>query len=143
VLLILSIVLLALFVLWEARLERLKLSPLVKVSLFARANGKISVILAALAFMWISAPGYVYLETIYFQSYQGLGPLQGAIRFLPATIVGLFACVRLSFLWQETWLIRVACPNTACIESEDPHPVLDGRSVYWVSHALHKPLFHR
>jgi hypothetical protein len=41
----------------------------------------------------MSCYGYVYLATIYYQTYMGMTALQAAIRLLPCTVVGTVAAV--------------------------------------------------
>ena len=58
----------------------------------------ISVILGASICIWISTPGFVYTETIFYQDYKGKSPLGGAVCFLPATVTGMLCCVRITVL---------------------------------------------
>jgi hypothetical protein len=44
----------------------------------------------------MSVYGYVYLATIWYQTYMGMTALQSAIRMLPCMIAGTIAAVRLT-----------------------------------------------
>jgi hypothetical protein len=70
--------------------------PIIKMSLFSRRDGLISYTCACCFFTALSAYGWVYTSTIFYQDYKQLSPLQNSVMVLPSTIVGTFAAVRLS-----------------------------------------------
>lgn len=95
-LLVVSIILLVVFGFWERHLERnTTYPPIAKFSLFTRHGYKVTITVLSTFFIVMSVYGYVYLVTIYYQTYHGLSALQCAIRMLPCTIVGIMAAVSL------------------------------------------------
>lgn len=98
-LLALSIVLLVIFFFWSRHLElHTTYPPIVKPSMFTRHGGKITATCLASFFACFSIYGWVYVTTIFYQSYKGLSALDNAVRMLTANIVGLLAAGAVMFL---------------------------------------------
>ncbi len=53
----------------------------------------ITIIVGASLRIWIPSPGFIYLQTIWYQSYKVEAPVVAALHFLPAAVVGMIACV--------------------------------------------------
>lgn len=93
-LLVISILLLLAFGFWERHLERnTTFPPIAKFSLFTRHGYKVTIIIISTFFITMSVYGYVYLATIWYQTYTGMTALQSAIRMLPCMIAGTIAAV--------------------------------------------------
>lgn len=105
-LLVVSLVLLAAFCLWEHHVEhRLTLQPIAKLSMFSRDGGKISAVLTSSSFIFFCIAGWVYNVSMFYQELKHLGPLANAIRTLPASLMGIGAA--LCVMWVVP---RLAAP---------------------------------
>lgn len=86
-LIVVSVLIIALFVLWQHYLEtRTDRPPLVKVSLFR--NFRFSAVMLIMGLFFASFNSYLIYATYYFQDYQGLSPLQTMLRFIPTGVAG-------------------------------------------------------
>jgi hypothetical protein len=91
---VVSLVLLVLFGLGERYLERnTTLPPVIKLSLFTRHKYRVTIVIVSTFFVYMNAPGYMYLVTIWFQTYMGVPALESGLRMLPCMIVGAIASV--------------------------------------------------
>ncbi|KAJ6614831.1 MFS general substrate transporter [Mycena sp. CBHHK59/15] len=90
-LLIISVVLLVMFLLWQHYLEKHEGNlppPLMKLSLWSRAEGKFAV-MQAIAFMqWAAFLSWYFWAQLYYEDYIKLPPVLTAVRMLPMTIAG-------------------------------------------------------
>lgn len=106
-LLVVSILLIAAFVLWQRRLERGATdgkAPLTKMSIFRNAQFSISILV--LCFLFASFNSYLVFATYFYQEYQGLSALQTTLRFIPTGVTGvLMAC-------STPILLRYFAPDT-------------------------------
>jgi MFS family permease len=94
-----SIVLFAAFGWWEHRVEnKLSFPPIVKLSLFTRGGGTISIVLLASFLPFVAVSGWVYLVSLFYQELKGMSPLANAIRTLPASICGIVAALGVMFI---------------------------------------------
>lgn len=90
VLIVVAIILIALFVLWQWHLEKTGTrTPLVKVSVFR--NRHFSAAMAIMALFFACFNNYLIFITYYFQDYQDLSAIQTTLRFIPTGVVGLLA----------------------------------------------------
>ncbi len=114
VLMLASLVLIAGFVAWQVRLERGgQRAPLMKVSMFASRNLSAAMMIMALCFS--SFNGFLVYATYFYQGYQGLGPLQTTLRFLPTGVAGILTSWAVAFALGRvpTWAILLF--GTACV----------------------------
>jgi MFS family permease len=100
VLLVLGVILLAVFLVWEWKLERIieedpsratsmwTPPPLMKLSLWTRAKGRMAVILVIAFLNWSAFIGWSFWVQLYYQNYLLLTPVETMIRFIPMFIVG-------------------------------------------------------
>ncbi|CAD6589695.1 MAG: hypothetical protein TREMPRED_005476 [Tremellales sp. Tagirdzhanova-0007] len=92
VVLVLSILLILVFLVWERHLEtHTSFPPIVKFSLFTRHSYMITAVVLGAFFNSASVYGFIYVMTIFYQNYKGLNALENAVRWLPACIIGLVA----------------------------------------------------
>lgn len=112
VLIVVSIVLVVLFVLWQNHLEKTgKRAPIMKVSIFR--NTQFSAAMAIMALFFSSFNGFLVYATYFYQDYQGLSPLQTTLRFMPTPITGLItAAVVSQLLARVPTYIMLAVGNT-------------------------------
>lgn len=88
VLIIISILVTALFVIWQWYLEtKTSRRPLMNVSIFR--NVQFSAALIIMLLFFASFNNMIIFATYYFQSYQGLSVIQTTLRFIPTGVVGV------------------------------------------------------
>ncbi|KAJ7621900.1 MFS general substrate transporter [Mycena polygramma] len=95
-LLIVSILLLAVFLLWQHYLEKnegTRRPPLMKLTLWSRAKGKFAVMQAIAFFQWAAFLSWYFWAQVYYEDYKKLSAVLTAVRMLPMTIAG--ACCNL------------------------------------------------
>ncbi|KAH8881360.1 MFS general substrate transporter [Thozetella sp. PMI_491] len=118
VLLVVSLGFIVLFVLWQHRLEKAGgRPPLMKVSIFR--NRTFSAAMAIMALFFGGYGNYAVFTTYFYQDYQGLGPLQTMLRFIPSGIAGVTTAVVVSklvsrlpaYLMLLTGTVAVAIAN--------------------------------
>ncbi|KAJ6498364.1 major facilitator superfamily domain-containing protein [Mycena vitilis] len=101
-LLVLAVLLLVLFVLWQHRLETRMLignengrgkgrPPLMKLSLWTRAEGRFAVMQAIAFLQWAAFLSWYFWAQVYYEDYVHLPPVLTALRMLPMTVAG-FLC---------------------------------------------------
>ncbi|KZP27583.1 MFS general substrate transporter [Athelia psychrophila] len=80
--------------------------PLMRLSLWTRAHGKVAAMQLIAFFNWAAFISWSIWAQLYYQTYEGLSPLQTMVRLLPMTIMGLllnfvigFAVERVDVLW--------------------------------------------
>ncbi|KAK0629702.1 major facilitator superfamily-domain-containing protein [Bombardia bombarda] len=97
VLIVVSIILVVLFVLWQRHLEKTGLrAPLMKVSVFR--NPQFSAAMLIMALFFSSFNGWLVFATYFFQDYQGLNALQTTLRFIPTGVSGVITAFVVSQL---------------------------------------------
>lgn len=95
VLIVVSVILVALFVLWQRHLEKKgSPPPLLKVSVFK--SGRFSAAMVIMALFFSSFNGYLVYATYFFQEYQGLSALQTTLRFIPTGVTGVITAAVVS-----------------------------------------------
>lgn len=88
VLIVVAVILIAIFVLWQWHLEKTgKQTPLMKVSVFKNLHFSAAMVIMFLFFSCFNS--YLIFVTYYFQDYQGLSPIQTTLRFIPTGVVGI------------------------------------------------------
>jgi len=98
--LIVSVLFLAVFLLWQHYLEKSAREPLMRVSTFK--NGRFSWAMFIIFLFSGGFTNYLLYSTYYFQDYQLLSPIQTTLRFIP-----LGACGILTVLCSGYLLARV------------------------------------
>ncbi|KDQ19374.1 hypothetical protein BOTBODRAFT_437663 [Botryobasidium botryosum FD-172 SS1] len=87
---VVSIVILALFVAWEHYVEKnMTLPPLMRLSLWTRAGGRFAVVQGIAFLTWAGFTSWLFFAVLYYESYQGLSPVNTMIRLLPMAVAGL------------------------------------------------------
>lgn len=121
-----SFVLIAVFVLWQRRLEKTgRQTPLVKVSVFG--NGRFGAAMAIMGLFFASFNGYLVYATYYFQDFQGLSPIQTTLRFIPTGVAGVATaavCSRAIAVVPTYMLLAfgTACVSASCLLLAAPIP---------------------
>lgn len=89
VLIVISILLIALFVLWQWYLEnKTTRRPLMKVSIWN--NVKFSAAMITMALFFASFNNYLIFAIYFYQDYLGLSVIQTTLRFIPTGVCGIF-----------------------------------------------------
>ncbi|KAJ7852795.1 MFS general substrate transporter [Mycena olivaceomarginata] len=90
-LLIIGVVLIAAFILWEHRLEKNEgkmRPPLMKLSLWGRAKGRFAVIQIIAFLEWSAFLSWYFWAQVYYEDFVKLTPVHTALRLLSMTITG-------------------------------------------------------
>ena len=132
VLIILSFLLLAAFVLWQMYLEK-KTSrrPLMKISMFK--DPKISAAMFAMMAFFGAFSNFLVFATFYYQDYSGLNAIQTTLRFLPTGVVGIIAIFIVSQILSRVKVHYILmwgmiCCAIACLLFAVPIPP---HTTYW------------
>ncbi|KAI0391596.1 major facilitator superfamily transporter [Xylariaceae sp. FL0594] len=115
-LIVVAVILLAVFFAWQWYQEThcsTSRRPLMKASLFL-GNGRFCAGLAIMALFFASFNNFLVYATYFYQDYQGLGPLQTTLRFVPTGVTGLAVAFAVSHLISRvpTWVLLL-CGNGA------------------------------
>ncbi|KAJ7916039.1 MFS general substrate transporter [Mycena leptocephala] len=90
-LLIVGVLFIVMFILWQHHLEKNEgkgRPPLMKLSLWARAEGKFAVMQAIAFLEWAGFISWYFWAQVYYEDYQKLSPVHTALRMLPMTVAG-------------------------------------------------------
>lgn len=111
-LIVASLILIALFVLWQRYLEKAgKRPPIMKVSIFA--STQFSAAMAIMAVFFSSFNGFLVYATYFYQDFQGLSTLDTTLRFLPTGVTGVItAAVVSQLLGRVPTYVMLAVGNT-------------------------------
>ena len=132
VLIVVSVALVALFVLWQRRLEKGgERAPIMKVSVFR--SKRFSAAMMTMALFFSSFNGYLVYATYFYQDYQGLSPLQTTLRFIPTGVVGVITAAVVSQLLSvvPAYLMLAfgnLCNSISCLLFAIPIPP---DTIYW------------
>lgn len=125
-LIVVSVVVVSLFVLWQWYLEnKAARPPLVRVSVFR--NGKFSAALAIMGLFFSSFNNFLVFATYFYQDYQGHSPLQTTLRFLPTGVAGILVALTVAQLLSRvpTYILLLAgttAVSVACLLFAVPIP---------------------
>ncbi|KAJ7160260.1 MFS general substrate transporter [Mycena filopes] len=90
-LLIISVLFLGLFVVWQHHLEKnagTKRPPLMKLTLWSRAKGKFAVMQAIAFFEWAAFLSWYFWAQVYYEDLEKLSTVLTAVRMLPMAVAG-------------------------------------------------------
>ncbi|CAH0049528.1 unnamed protein product [Clonostachys solani] len=114
VLIVVSFLIIAAFVYWQNYIEtRLPdRAPLLKVSLFR--NTRFSAVMAIMGLFFAAFNNYLVFATYYFQSFQGLSPIQTTLRFIPTGVSGaIIAAIVSQLLHRVPTVYILGCGTIA------------------------------
>jgi MFS family permease len=132
VLIVLSFLLLAAFVMWQMYLEKKTTRrPLMKISMFK--DYKISAAMFAMMTFFGAFSNYLIFATYFYQEFEGRSTIQTTLRFLPTGIVGIIAIFIVSQLLSKVKVYYILmwgmmCCAVACLLFAVPIPV---GTTYW------------
>ncbi|KAF8836185.1 efflux transporter, partial [Paxillus ammoniavirescens] len=141
-LLIIGVILVGMFLVWEHHLEKAldipdkpksiwTPPPLMKLSLWARAKGRMAVILAIAFLNWSGFLCWTFWVQLYYQNYLGLSPVHTMVRFIPMFVMGclcnFFVAMVVAklplvvFVVSGTLITAAACVLFALIDPAAPY----------------------
>ncbi|KAL1950009.1 hypothetical protein VTO73DRAFT_8890 [Trametes versicolor] len=141
--LIVGILIFALFVFWERYLERVQNDsvtsgrwwtppPLMNVSIWGRASGKLGVMLIIAFLQWCGFISFSFWITLYYQNYVGLSPVLTMIRLLPMNVTGFLCNVVVALVVGRVDLvILIGIGTTFTAVANLLFAVIDPAAPYW------------
>ncbi|KAI1786595.1 efflux transporter [Ganoderma leucocontextum] len=143
-LLIVGVLLLVLFVLWERYLEQVHARggylsqrwwtppPLMPVSIWGRANGKLAAMLAIAFVEWCSFNVFTFWVQLYYQDYVGLSPILTMVRLLPMSVTGVTCNVIIALVVAHVDLVYLVAIGTLFTAvSNLLFALIDPSAPYW------------
>ncbi|KAJ1334122.1 MFS transporter DHA2 family methylenomycin A resistance protein [Microdochium nivale] len=127
-LMVIALLLTAIFAGWQLYQEKhlsASRTPLMRVSIFR--NAKFVAAMAIMGIMFGAFSDFLVYATYFWQDYQGLGPLQTTLRFIPTSAFGLLTAFVMSHLISRvpTWIMLAfgtVCVAVACLLFAVPIP---------------------
>ncbi|KAK0486636.1 putative efflux transporter [Armillaria luteobubalina] len=106
--------------------------PLMRVSLWTRAGGRVAVTFMITLLTWCALYSWLYWAQLYYQSYVGLAPLVTVIRLLPAYITGVIYNVILTVLISRVpFALLMVSGNVLTAVASLLFAVINPKAVYW------------
>ncbi|KAG1868619.1 major facilitator superfamily domain-containing protein [Suillus subluteus] len=143
ILLIVGIIMVSLFLLWERYLEQAvddpsrapsawTPPPLMRLSLWTRAKGRMAVILAIAFLNSCTFVSWGFWVQLYYQNYLLLTPMQTMLRFIPMFIVGCLCNVLVAMFVGKLPLVVFAVSGTLLTASAAIlFALIDPTVTYW------------
>lgn len=132
VLIVISVILLAAFVMWQIYLEqKTTRRPLMKISMFR--DYKISAAMFAMMSFFAAFSNYLVFATYFYQEFEGRSTIQTTLRFIPTGVVGVVAIFIVSQILSKVKVYYILmwgmlCCAIACLLFAVPIPV---GTTYW------------
>ena len=132
VLIVISFILLAAFVMWQIYLEKKTARrPLMKISMFK--DSKISAAMFAMMTFFAAFSNYLVFATYFYQEFEGRSTIQTTLRFIPTGVVGVVAIFIVSQILSKVKVYYILmwgmlCCAIACLLFAVPIPV---GTTYW------------
>lgn len=106
--------------------------PIMKLSLWARARGRFSAVMAIAFLAWSAFIGWTFWVQLYYQDYTNLRPLDVVVRLLPMFVVGVICNSFVGFMAARVPMIVIITMGTlgtagACIL----FALINPRATYW------------
>lgn len=140
-LLIIGVLLLAGYVAWEAFLERALDAhnpawytppPVMRVSLWTRARGKLAVTLVLAMLEYSSFMSFAFWIQLYYQNYVGLNPVLTMVRLLPMFVTGVICNVIVAmFVGRVPLVYLVVTGTTLTAVANLLFAVINPKAPYW------------
>ncbi|EJD06323.1 MFS general substrate transporter [Fomitiporia mediterranea MF3/22] len=135
-LLIIGVLLLAAFIAWEGYLERdqtgKRCPPLMKLSMWTRANGKFAATQIIAFLEWASFLAWQFWAQLFYQDYQHLDPVLTSIRLLPMFVVGIACNVFVAAVVGRIPLVVLTVAGTLLTSTAGLlFALIDPNAPYW------------
>ncbi|KIM37306.1 hypothetical protein M413DRAFT_423520 [Hebeloma cylindrosporum] len=141
--LILGVVMIAMFLYWQHYLEQvhenpdsphsvLTPPPLMKLSIWKRANGRIAAMMMIAFTNWCAFQAWTFWVQLYFQNYMAYTAVEAAIRLIPMFVWGIVCNLVVGFMAARiplVWIIGIGAvgTTTACLL----FAIIDPSTTYW------------
>ncbi|WWC61211.1 uncharacterized protein I303_103791 [Kwoniella dejecticola CBS 10117] len=134
VFIILGILLLVGFFLWEKRvIDKGNKPPLMRLQLWTRSNGRLSAVYFIGFAAWLSFCSILYYGTLFFQEVQMTGPIGAMLRFLPSEVGGLVCNVLVGLLIHRIPAQWIVCTGLLSVGLGNMCFALSDKTTnYWV-----------
>jgi len=114
VLIVLSLLIVVLFVVWQWYLEyKTARRPLMKISIFY--NHRFCAALVIMGLFFASFTNFLIFATYYYQSYQGLSVIQTTLRFIPTGVAGVCCSFVMAHLLSRVKGVILLTFATFCV----------------------------
>ncbi|KAG7097208.1 hypothetical protein E1B28_004579 [Marasmius oreades] len=146
-LIVMGVLLLILFALWQRHLEIIADQgldsnsflrwlptppPLMRLSLWTRANGRVGIVMCIAFLNWCCFLAWAYWATIYYQSYQGLSPVLTMLRMLPMIVTGIICNIVVALFVGHIPFVFLMASGTALTGTAALlFALINPRAVYW------------
>ncbi|KAG1822122.1 major facilitator superfamily domain-containing protein [Suillus variegatus] len=143
-LLVIGVILVALFLVWEWKLEQIieedpsraasmwTPPPLMKLSLWTRARGRMAVVLCIAFLNWSAFIGWSFWVQLYYQNYLLLSPVKTMIRFIPMFIVGCLCNFFVAMVVSKLpWLSFAVSGSLLTATATILFALIDPTVTYW------------
>ncbi|KAG2031738.1 major facilitator superfamily domain-containing protein [Suillus americanus] len=143
ILLIVGIIMVLLFLLWERYLEQViddpsrapsawTPPPLMRLSLWTRAKGRMAAILVIAFLNWSGFMSWSFWVQLYYQNYLLLTPMQTMLRFIPLFVVGCLCNVFVAMFVGKLPLVIFAVSGTLLTASAAVlFALINPTAMYW------------
>jgi len=131
-LLILGILLVVLFLFWEHYMAISGRLPLLRLKLWTRAHGRLAAIMSIAFLNWSAFISFYLWAQLYYQSYEGLTPIETMVRVLPMAASGFLCNVVVALVVGRIggiYLIALGCAATGCACLL--FAIIDTSATYW------------
>ncbi|KAF8553993.1 MFS general substrate transporter [Imleria badia] len=141
--LVIGVILVGIFIAWEYHLEKSALGPekprsfwtpppLMKLSIWGRAKGRMAVILVIAFLNWSGFIAWTFWTQLYYQNYLGLTPVLTMIRFIPMFVMGCLCNLIVAMVVSRLPLVVFIVLGTvvtgcACVL----FALIDPSATYW------------
>ncbi|KAI9456605.1 major facilitator superfamily domain-containing protein [Boletus coccyginus] len=134
--LVIGVILVGTFMVWEHHLENRNRfwtpPPLMKLSIWARAKGRMSVVLVIAFLNWAGFISWIFWVQLYYQNYLGLTPVLTMVRFLPMFVMGCLCNFLVAILVAKLSLgvfvvLGTLVTGLACVL----FALIDPSTTYW------------
>ncbi|KAI9457060.1 major facilitator superfamily-domain-containing protein [Boletus coccyginus] len=141
--LVIGVILVGTFMVWEHHLEKSATGPdkpksfwtpppLMKLSIWARAKGRMSVVLVIAFLNWAGFISWIFWVQLYYQNYLGLTPVLTMVRFLPMFVMGCLCNFLVAILVAKLSLgvfvvLGTLVTGLACVL----FALIDPSTTYW------------
>ncbi|KAI0833324.1 major facilitator superfamily domain-containing protein [Trametes gibbosa] len=143
-LIIVGAALIVLFVFWEHYLEQLHARgdataerwwtppPLMSVTIWTRARGKLAVVLVIAFLEWCSFNSFTFWIQLYFQDFLNLNPILTMVRLLPMCVTGVLCNVVVALVVGHVPLVYLIATGTLFTGVANLlFAVIDPAASYW------------
>ncbi|KAG1735284.1 major facilitator superfamily domain-containing protein [Suillus paluster] len=143
VLLIVGIIMVSLFLLWERYLEQVQDDPsrtlpawtpppLMRLSVWTRAKGRMAVILVIAFLNWGAFASWLFWVQLYYQNYLSLTPIRTMVRLTPMPIVGCLCNIFVALVVAKLPLVVFAVTGTLLTATASMlFALIDPSATYW------------